>query len=308
MTIDAPRSLDIRAGHHPFTIASWGDKEGITTIDLLIEPRKGFTQKLLARAEYYMERTGRDKTLQGPSSTAVDYLESQQTYPDHVEEYRESLEEGAENMTQSKFGYKCYEGEPQTSDFRLAIFSGPHGTVISVGDYGKVLMIAAGSGIAAQLPYLKELVRGFNNYQVRTREIRLVWQLQSLDDRRPASELVDRILKEDTNTNGYIFRIEVYYNSGSLARDPMTVGKHGRLTYKKGTMDLSNLLDDQLIPQEADGKETMLVTVSANEQVRDELRNLVHSRLDTTKLLELDYQPAEKRRVWKSMWKRKTGV
>lgn len=34
--------------------------------------------------------------------------------------------------------------------------------------------------------------------------------------------------------------------------------------------------------------------VSANEQVRDELRDLVRSRLDKVNLLELDYQPAEK--------------
>ncbi len=40
----------------------------------------------------------------------------------------------------------------------------------------------------------------------------------------------------------------------------MTVGKHGRLTYKRGTMDLSKLMDDQLVPRSADGKESMLVT------------------------------------------------
>ena len=40
----------------------------------------------------------------------------------------------------------------------------------------------------------------------------------------------------------------------------MTVGKHGRLTYRKGTMDLSNLLDDQLVPQGANGNKRMLVT------------------------------------------------
>ncbi len=81
-----------------------------------------------------------------------------------VEGYEGSLEEGVENTTPLKFGYESYEGEPQRSDFRLAIFSGPHGTGVSVGDYGKVLMIAAGFGIAAQLPYLRELVSGFNNY------------------------------------------------------------------------------------------------------------------------------------------------
>ncbi len=228
ITIDIPRSLDIRAGQyvnvwipsislwsflqsHPFTIASWGNKEGVTSLDLLIEPRKGLTQKLYACAEYYRERPGKgtDKVVEERANTAADYRKSQDTLyesveregrstavdshesqetlskpielkrPGRAEAYQGSLEEGVENTTPSKFGYECYEGEPQRSDFRLAIVSGPHGTGISVGDYGKVLMIATGFGIAAQLPYLKELVRGFNNYQVRTREIRLIWQLQS---------------------------------------------------------------------------------------------------------------------------------
>ena len=57
-----------------------------------------------------------------------------------------------------------------------------------------------------------------------------------------------------------IFHIEAYYKSGDLAHDPMTVGKHGRLTYKKGIMDLSKLLDDQLVPRSAGRKETTLIT------------------------------------------------
>ena len=224
-TVDVPRSLDIKAGQyvnvwipsisfwsflqsHPFIIASWGNKEGTTSLDLLIEPRKGLTQKLYACADYYRERPGKgtDQVLEERAGTAVDYRKYQDTLfveqegsstainshksqeilsdsielkrTGRVEGYEGSLE-GVENTTPSKFGYESYEGEPQRSDFRLAIFSGPHGTGISVGDYGKVLMIAAGFGIAAQLPYLRELVRGFNNYQVRTREIRLIWQLQS---------------------------------------------------------------------------------------------------------------------------------
>ena len=252
MTIDFPKSLEIKAGQyvnvwipsisfwsflqsHPFTIAAWGNNEGTTSLDLLIEPRKGFTQKLYACAENYSERPGKgtDVILQEPAITAIESHESteqegrstaignhrSQEKAGRTEVFQRPFEEAAANAMQSKFGYKNYEGEPQSSDFRLAIFSGPHGTGVPVGDYGKVLMIAVGFGIAAQLPYLKELVRGFNNYQVRTREVRLIWQLQSfgkstdyclcrvdwpLDDRRPASELIDRVLKEDTDTNGYV--------------------------------------------------------------------------------------------------------
>ena len=50
----------------------------------------------------------------------------------------------------------------------------------------------------------------------------------------------------------------------------------------------------------------MTLAVSANEKVRDEVRNLVRSRSqEGTELLELEYQPAERRRrLWPSIWGR----
>ncbi len=44
----------------------------------------------------------------------------------------------------------------------------------------------------------------------------------------------------------------------------------------------------------------LTITVSANAQVRDELRNLIQPHLDQgLSLMELDYQPAERRRgLW----------
>ena len=218
MTIHVPRPLNVKAGQyvnvwipsvsfwsflqsHPFTIASWTRQEGTTSLDLIIEPRKGLTQKLYACAEYHKERSEKaTEDLEERATSAVDLVKHQEgsstglesrrlrealsesielKRTGRVEGHGGSLEEGFENTTPSNFGYESYEGEPQRSDFRLAIFSGPHGKAVSIGDYGKVLMIATGFGIAAQLPYLRELVSGFNNYQVRTREIRLVWQLQS---------------------------------------------------------------------------------------------------------------------------------
>jgi NAD(P)H-flavin reductase len=65
-------------------------------------------------------------------------------------------------------------------NFHRAWLSGPHGSGAPVGEYGSVLMIATGIGIAAQLPYLKELISGFNYCQVRTRRIHLVWQVDRI--------------------------------------------------------------------------------------------------------------------------------
>lgn len=63
---------------------------------------------------------------------------------------------------------------------RLALFSGPHGISIPVCAYESVIMVATGFGIAAQLPYIKQLIHSYNNCKARTRRVHLVWQLQSI--------------------------------------------------------------------------------------------------------------------------------
>ena len=61
----------------------------------------------------------------------------------------------------------------------LAAFSGPHGRTISVKDYESVLMVASGSGIAAQLPYLQQLVHHHNSHKICTRRVHLIWCLET---------------------------------------------------------------------------------------------------------------------------------
>jgi hypothetical protein len=41
-------------------------------------------------------------------------------------------------------------------------------------------MVASGFGIAAQLPYLRQLIYGYNASKTRTRRVHLVWQLETL--------------------------------------------------------------------------------------------------------------------------------
>jgi NAD(P)H-flavin reductase len=65
---------------------------------------------------------------------------------------------------------------------RLALFTGPHGISIPVVEYETVLMVATGFGIAAQLPYLRQLIHGYQTCKARTRRVHLVWQLQSLGE------------------------------------------------------------------------------------------------------------------------------
>lgn len=103
----------------------------------------------------------------------------------------------------------------------IAFFSGPHGISVPVSSFGSVVMVASGFGIAAQLPYLKEIIEGYNKCEVRTRRIHLIWQLReqgtpslrsligpwltSLGEESYAEDLVDRALQDDTSDNGYVY-------------------------------------------------------------------------------------------------------
>lgn len=65
-----------------------------------------------------------------------------------------------------------------------AWIDGPYGpkravniTRSKVPDFGHLFMIATGIGIAAQIPYMKQLVEGYQHGLVRTQRITLIWQL-----------------------------------------------------------------------------------------------------------------------------------
>ena len=49
-----------------------------------------------------------------------------------------------------------------------------------MGEYQNIVMVASGFGIAAQLPYLKQLIYGYNTREVRARRVHLIWQIQDI--------------------------------------------------------------------------------------------------------------------------------
>ncbi|KAH8799661.1 cell surface metalloreductase [Xylogone sp. PMI_703] len=219
---------------HPFVVTSWSEGEQ-STLDLFIEPRQGFTQKLLQYS----------KSNRSP----------------------------------------C-----------LALFSGPHGSSAPVGDYETVLMVANGFGIAAQLPYLKQLIYGYNACKTRTRRVHLVWQLDTLDIGITVESLLNNALADDTLDEGYILSISIYIQSGKTDRVPF--GR--RAIVYSGTADLTTILREEAegkyikrVQEEAGEQGGMLVTVSGTNQVRDQLRDEVRGYLDDkVSLWELEYQPA----------------
>ncbi len=83
-----------------------------------------------------------------------------------MEEVIESRIGAADEIDQSHFGGAGnFRVSPEPSDLCIAFFSGPHASNLPIGDYRKVLMVVTGFGIAAQLPFLKELIQGGSHTQ-----------------------------------------------------------------------------------------------------------------------------------------------
>ena len=59
----------------------------------------------------------------------------------------------------------------------LTFIDGPYGIQHVFGDYRTVVMFATGIGIAGHMPYIKDLLSGYHNCQVKTQRILLVWQI-----------------------------------------------------------------------------------------------------------------------------------
>lgn len=70
-----------------------------------------------------------------------------------------------------------------------------------VGNYGHVFMVTTGLGIAAQLPYIKELLDGHDNAELPTQRISLVWQLDQIGDWESGRDLLQMLIRQD---NGYV--------------------------------------------------------------------------------------------------------
>ena len=82
-----------------------------------------------------------------------------------------------ELLIQIKDGFTRHlAGHPSISTSRVYI-EGPYGAHHDYGDFGNVLLLATGAGIASQIPFAKQLIEGHQRHEIRTRRISLVWQL-----------------------------------------------------------------------------------------------------------------------------------
>jgi predicted ferric reductase len=79
-------------------------------------------------------------------------------------------------LVESRAGFTAELDKHANTPLR-AYIDGPYGKAHGFGEYGTVIMFATGIGIAGHMPYIKELVNGYNSCEVMTRRVLLIWQI-----------------------------------------------------------------------------------------------------------------------------------
>jgi predicted ferric reductase len=161
-------------------ITTLDEDESHNSKEEVVKIRLALSRKLKVKA-------GQSINLWIPS---VSFWSFMQSHPFMVTSWAEGHQDTLELFIEPRRGLtrellRCGKYDMKINRSRLALFSGPHGISAPVCAYESVIMIATGFGIAAQLPYLKELIHGYNNCKARTRRVHLVWQLQSIGNVNP---------------------------------------------------------------------------------------------------------------------------
>ncbi|KAL4948947.1 hypothetical protein BDW69DRAFT_203167 [Aspergillus filifer] len=164
-----------------------------------------------------------------------------------------------------------------------------YGSLRDVGHYGHLLMVTSGIGIAAQLPYVKELIQRRHRAEVRTQSITLVWRLDRAGDWEGARNWLQQLVQQD---NGYMLRVIVY---DPLGGNSVGVGEHKLINFMGGEVDW----DDVLLSEKTNQRGRLLVTVSAQRHIRRKMQKLVRENIQhNIELFELEFQPWREGRDW----------
>ncbi|KAL2866166.1 NADPH oxidase family protein [Aspergillus lucknowensis] len=197
-----------------------------------------------------------------------------------------------------------------------AFVVGPHGFSEPVDQYESILAVASGFGIAGIIPYLKQLLHGYNTATSRIRRVHFVWEVDSKDLSVAAQPWLNDLLEDDVlsadegksapesdaseakHKKGYIIEISPYVTTKS-DKQIVDMGKHNRVKLYTGSPDYGKIMSEEFsgdfirrVTNTEEEKGKLLVLVSASDALRDKLRPIVCQYLsEKVKMHEVDFQP-----------------
>ncbi|CZR58393.1 uncharacterized protein PAC_08285 [Phialocephala subalpina] len=165
-----------------------------------------------------------------------------------------------------------------------AIIEGPYGKEIHLDEYGTVLLFATGIGIAGQLPYMRQLLENFHNYDAKARRIALFWQVES------EGQWMTDLLEQDSE---YILDIRLfvvgnYITKGAEHGMVGRISTHDRIIVNYRGLDVENLIRSELEGRKGQSVVSLCVNYHIGEQVREVVRQMLDKDIQ---LKELPFHP-----------------
>ncbi|PYI23220.1 hypothetical protein BO99DRAFT_465866 [Aspergillus violaceofuscus CBS 115571] len=123
---------------------------------------------------------------------------------------------------------------------------GPFGPSSSVPNdmslYGHILMATSGIGIAAQIPYIKEILHRRRAAEACTERISLIWELDRSGDYSSAVEWLQELISQDQS---YILNIEIYTGVNMITEKSVALGDHDLIKIHAGSIDWEGKVQDE---------------------------------------------------------------
>ena len=149
---------------------------------------------------------------------------------------------------------------------------GPYGGPMSLKSYGTVLLFAGGVGITHQLPYVRDLVAGYELGKVATRKIVLVWSVRYHEQLEWIRPWMNQILEMPGRKD--VLEVSIFVTK---PRNPRDIVSHSQ----KVRMYNGRLNSRQIIAREVqDRVGAMAVTVCGPGALADDIREGVRAHID----------------------------
>lgn len=162
-----------------------------------------------------------------------------------------------------------------------ACIEGPYGGDRSMASYGTVMLFASGVGITHQIPYIKQLLEGYNDGTVAARRITLVWAVTSTDCLEWIRPWMHEILGIENRRD--VLKIILYITRAGLSQPIRSPSETVKML--RGRPDVQSLMEE-----EAKEKMGCLgVSVCSGGGLADEVRRatrILLSRQVNVELLE----------------------
>lgn len=155
-----------------------------------------------------------------------------------------------------------------------AALEGPYGGHHSLDSYGHAVLFAGSSGITHQIPFVRHLIKGFNDDSVATRKITLVWIIRESDHLEWVREWMDMILQMPRRRE--ILQVKLFVTRPKNTRD--IVSPSATVQMFPGRPKIGHLLQSEVKEQTG----AMCVTVCGPGGLADNVREAVRSVQDVS--------------------------